>query len=276
MLREVSKLLEKEASTLQHQSIESPRPSPATAATTMPHDDNGAAAASRPPSTPGPGPSTIANTLERAQNMMRTSASSGLFRRLSRAERSRSASPYGQGERLRGGSNSRARRASMNCSGPLNSNTSAARKPVEYALLRYENASSDGEETSLKWDSVIADGMIMLHERDSEKNIRRALQESIVQKFPLAGENDFEFVKVKRRKISVLQLGAEMEYNYPVVKKMAGQGLLYVRVNENSAFCYENRQSDDDSFLIKSCFDEEESDEDIQKPHPVVDAAKRG
>ena len=179
---------------------------------TSTNDDNSSATSSS-------GPSTIASTLERAQNMMRTSASSGLFRRLGRAERSRSALPYGQGERLRAGSNSRARRASSN--GP--SNTNASTKPIEYALLRYENATSDGEEASLKWDSVIADGMIMLHERDSEKNIWRALQESIVHKFPLAGQNDFEFLKVKRRKISVLHLGPEMECNYPVVKKWLGK-----------------------------------------------------
>ena len=58
----------------------------------------------------------------------------------------------------------------------------------------------------------------------------------------------------------------------PSGKKMAGQGLLYVRVNENSAFCYENRQSDDDSILTKSCFDVEGSDGDIQKRQPEVDA----
>ena len=59
---------------------------------------------------------------------------------------------------------------------------------------------------------------------DDEKSIRISLRESLKEKFPLFGENDFDFVKVRHKQITVLGLAPNAEYNYTVVKKLAGQG----------------------------------------------------
>lgn len=54
------------------------------------------------------------------------------------------------------------------------------------------------------------------------------------------GMNDFEFVKVRHNAISTLQLGSGTEYSYAVVKKMAGQGLLYVKIKQGFEFIYDD------------------------------------
>ena len=82
----------------------------------------------------------------------------------------------------------------------------------------------------MKWDSVTANGMLSINENDNEEAIRQSIEESISNKFPVIGSNDFEFVKVRKKKISPTELGPGTEYSFAVVKKMAGQGLLYVRI----------------------------------------------
>ena len=46
------------------------------------------------------------------------------------------------------------------------------------------------------------------------------------------GPNDFEFVNVTQKTVSILRLAENTEFNYNVVKKLAGQGLLYIRVKQ--------------------------------------------
>ena len=55
--------------------------------------------------------------------------------------------------------------------------------------------------------------MIMLAEEDDEQPVRNAIKES-GKKFPIIRANDFEFVKVRQKIISVLELGPGTEYNY--------------------------------------------------------------
>ena len=56
--------------------------------------------------------------------------------------------------------------------------------------------------------------MMMLAEEDDEQPVRNAIKESVGKKFPIIRANDFEFVKVRQKKISVLELGPGTEYNY--------------------------------------------------------------
>ena len=49
----------------------------------------------------------------------------------------------------------------------------------------------------------------------------------------MLGVNQFDFVKVRHKTVTKLELGPGTEYNYAVVKKLAGQGLLYVKVKQS-------------------------------------------
>ena len=179
---------------------------------------------------------TINETLRRAEGMLRDSASAGLCRRLNRQERLRAAS------------------------GPYQRNNTAKKtvkkekKALEFALLRCWDSEDQEELHHLKWDSIIANGMLVLEDCADEITIRKAVKDSLTAKFPLLGVNDFEFVKVRHKAISTLQLGPGTEYNYSVVKKMAGQGLVYLKVKQGFEFVY-NGEPESDEDLLKSTFD---------------------
>ena len=145
-------------------------------------------------------------------------------------------------------------------SGPYQRNNTAKKtgkkekKVLEFALLRCWDSEDQEELHHLKWDSIIANGMLVLEDCAEEITIRKAVKDSLTAKFPLLGVNDFEFVKVRHKAISTLQLGPGTEYNYSVVKKMAGQGLVYLKVKQGFEFVY-NGEPESDEDLLKSTFD---------------------
>lgn len=136
---------------------------------------------------PAPVPSTsssIQDTLNRANNLLRESSMSGICRRLNRNERLRSSS--GIDYKQKRGNNTKQAKPKE-------------RKPMEFALLRcFEEGEihEDGVNPNLKWDSILTSGMLMLTDEDDEKNIRNKILDSLKNKYPLMGLNDFEFVKV--------------------------------------------------------------------------------
>ena len=167
-------------------------------------------AKSNEPSTTSTSQTSLEDTLRRAINMFRESSSSGLCRRLNRHERLRAAAGFTNTHSKKG--NERAKKEP---------------KAIEFALLRcFLEDEIEDECTNLKYDSVISSGMSMFTEEDDEKTIRKKIVESLSEKFPLLGSNDFDFVKVRHKAISQLQMGPGTEYNFPIVKKMAGQGLV--------------------------------------------------
>ena len=96
--------------------------------------------------------------------------------------------------------------------------------------------------------------MLVPEECADETTIRKAVKESLTAKFPLLGVNDFQFVKAHHKAISTLQLGPRTKYNYSVVKKMAGQGLVYLKVKQGFEFFY-NGGAESDEDLLNSAFD---------------------
>ena len=181
---------------------------------------------------------TINETLRRAQGMLSESSSTGLCRRLNRQERLRAAA---------GTSYQRTSQAK--------STAKKQKKVLEFALLRYWDADDTDEVHHLKWNSIIASGILELEECADENTIRKAVKESLKVKFPLIGINDFEFVKVCYKAVSTLQLGPGTEYNYSVTKKMAGQGLLYLKVKQGFEFIYNgDAEAESDEDLLKSAF----------------------
>ena len=84
----------------------------------------------------------------------------------------------------------------------------------------------------MKKENIVERGMIELAEDDSEATVRAKIASSLKSQYSLLGPNDFEFVKVTQKTVSVLRLAENTEYNYNVVKKLAGQGLLFIRVKQ--------------------------------------------
>ena len=66
--------------------------------------------------------------------------------------------------------------------------------------------------------------------------------------YSIIGPNDSEFVKVTQKRISVLRMAEGTEYNFAAVKKLAGQGLLYVRIKQGYEFVLNETSVSDDEF----------------------------
>ncbi|XP_028408793.1 uncharacterized protein LOC114533337 [Dendronephthya gigantea] len=178
----------------------------------------------------------LGETLQRARGMLQASSSSGLFRRLNRTERLRASSPYQQNRQSK-----------------TKPSKQKVKKAMEFSLLRCWADDDEDEPHHLKWDSVLASGMLTIDEDDNEKSIRKAIKDSLASKIPALGDNDFEFVKIRHKAITKLELGPGTEFNYAVVKKMAGQGQIYVKVKQGYDFLYDlNKDDDDDDELLKS------------------------
>ena len=160
---------------------------------------------------------SIAETLVRARSMMQTSTNTGFYRRLNRNERLRAAAA-----------------ATPTKSKKEKKSKPLEKKPFEFALLRAKSEESDEEDAveTLKKENIVERGMIELAEDDSEATVRAKVASSLKSQYSLLGPNDFEFVKVTQKTVSVLRLAENTEYNYNVVKKLAGQGLLYIRVKQ--------------------------------------------
>ena len=148
---------------------------------------------------------------------MQTSTNTGFYRRLNRNERVRAAAA-----------------ATSTKSKKEKKSKPLEKKPFEFALLRAKSEESDEEDAveTLKKENIVERGMIELAEDDSEATVRAKVASSLKSQFSLLGPNDFEFVKVTQKTLSVLRLAENTEYNYNVVKKLAGQGLLYIRVKQ--------------------------------------------
>jgi hypothetical protein len=181
----------------------------------------------------------LRDTLARAKSMLAASSNAGLYRRRNKNERLRAAA--GKSSSLQGSSSSKKEK-------PLRS---SEKKPFEFALLRapeVHHMDSDGEEEdSLRKEYVINRGIITLTPSDTEKLIRDKIVSSLKPRYPMIENRDFEFVKVVQKKISVLQLGKGTQYDYSVEKKLAGQGLLYIRMKQAMQFAVdEDIQVEDD------------------------------
>ena len=76
--------------------------------------------------------------------------------------------------------------------------------------------------------------------------------DSLREKFSLLGADDFEFIKVRHKRISKPALPPRTEFNYTVVKKLAGQGMLYLQMKQGCEYITEENENDsDDTILLK-------------------------
>ena len=101
-------------------------------------------------------------------------------------------------------------------------------------------------------DSVISDGIITCSENDSEKDVPIKVRDSLREKFSLLGADDFESIKVRHKRISKPALPPRTEFDYKVVKKFAGQGLLCLQMKQGCEYITEgNENGSDDTILLK-------------------------
>lgn len=200
-------------------------------------------------------------TVNRARQMLSNSARNGVYSRLNQRERLRA-----------GNSNGTISAPRSSSKRPVAAHPTATKKKpdkaIEYALLKAK-AVMEGEceaDDTLKWNSVIADGIIMSSERDGERDIRTKIADSLRRKFPLFGGDDFDFIKVRHKRISQPELQATSEFNYMVVKKLAGQGMLYIRVKPGRGFFVDDADEEqDDDDLLKPYYDESKDKEQTAK-----------
>lgn len=179
----------------------------------------------------GPLLHSVAESVNRARNMMQRSRDGGAFRRLGMNERLRSVSPIPRGQK------SKQKRTK-----------GVKEKPFEYALLGCKDDDAEDDFNQfLKKDMIVERGIVTLGEQDSEDNIREKIASSLKEKYSIIGPKDFEFVKVTQKKISVLHLSKGTEYSYDVVKKMVGQGLLYIRMKMGFEFVLNEQLHTSDS-----------------------------
>ena len=59
----------------------------------------------------------------------------------------------------------------------------------------------------------------MLQEEDEENDVRDAIQKSLQKKYALIGKDDFEFKKVRRKRVNDVELAPNLSFSYPVIKK---------------------------------------------------------
>jgi len=178
---------------------------------------------------------SVAESITRTRNMMDRSPQGETFRGPGSYERLRSQIP-------RGGTKGKPKQAVQT--------KDIKEKPFEFALLNSKE--DDTEDDFLKKEMVVERGMVTLGEQDSEAQVREKIASSPKEKYNITGPNDCEFIKVTQDKISVLHLSKQTEYNYDVLKKLVGQGLLYIRMKVGFEFVLnENHISDSDSEMVQ-------------------------
>jgi hypothetical protein len=187
--------------------------------------------------------SLITQSVGRARAMMQSSSNGGLYRRLNRNERLRAGSSTAP---INPSKSTKAKKAKT-----------VETKPFEYVLLMAVEDDDDEDNSTLTKDKILERGIVTLDENDNELTIRKKLVSSLDDKYPALNYNDFEFIKVTQKRISILKLGKGTEYSFSVVKKMAGQGLLYIRVKPEFQCLLDSKDyiSDTDTVFDKATFD---------------------
>ena len=178
----------------------------------------------------------LTDSVNRTRQMLQQSSSAGLFQLMNNAEK------------LRSTSSTKAKKRKPSCN----------EKAFDFPLLNpFDELDEDSErQDKLKWDSEIADGIVLISEDSSEKETRGKIRDALIKKFSLISANDFIFAKVCQKKISIPEISEGTEFGFPVIKKLAGQGTLYIRIKSHCTFVLHNddnsNQDNNESTMVKS------------------------
>ena len=119
----------------------------------------------------------VSNSVNRAANMINRASFGGVFRRMNNQERLRSSGP----------TNVNRTTATKRNTGSANMSKKNS-KAIEFALLRNNVDADDDDENSetIKWDSILADGILMVQEDNTEKEMRFKIKDALSKKYPLS------------------------------------------------------------------------------------------
>ena len=81
-------------------------------------------------------------------------------------------------------------------------------------------------------------------------DVRNAIQKSLQKKYALIGKEDFEFKKVRHKTVTDPELAPNLSFSYPVIKKIVGQGVLYIQLKAGLEFYYKWDSEDESDFLF--------------------------
>lgn len=188
--------------------------------------------------------STISSTLNRARLMIQESSSKGLYTRLKKKERLRATS------------------SKSSDTNPKKPRLEVLKQKVfEFVLLHTEDC--DEKDAMLFTESMVAlRGFIETTTAASEVDIRKQLGQAIRLKFPLVTNNDFEFVRANRRRIT--KPVSCNEYNYQQIKLLAGQGCIYLKMKDGFDCLFVEEGLEDNEF------DFEKDEKSIPKENPTT------
>ena len=111
---------------------------------------------------------------------------------------------------------------------------------LEFVLVDVRE--SDGESWSFSEDIVLLRGIIEIDHSASETDVREEIGKAARMKYDILTNNDFEFLRATRRVLSKpVNSGA---YDFKLVKLLAGQGSLYMKLKDHIYYLLEQENSD--------------------------------
>ena len=96
-------------------------------------------------------------------------------------------------------------------------------------------------------------------------DVRDAIQKSLQKKYALIGKEDFEFKKVRHKRVTDPEVAPNLNFSYPVFQKIAGQGVLYFQLKAGLEFYYKWDLEDESDFLFSRVNEEIPPTATIQK-----------
>ena len=173
--------------------------------------------------------SRICDTLSRARSMLTASTQGGQYSRLNQRERLRAQSASAKKTTLKE---------------KKDVVKSQETKVFDFVLIRSPEDFVDkpGQTILCSEDVIQLKGFIELSTVATEKDIRSALSKAIEKNHPFVHGDDLEFLKANRRKL--MKPVTCVEYNFKLVKILAGQGSIYIKLKEGRDYLlddeYEN------------------------------------
>ena len=96
-------------------------------------------------------------------------------------------------------------------------------------------------------DTCIKSAMIDLSSNDVESDIREKIVQLCKEKLPFMQPIDFDFIKRTSNRLCKPTVGKDFKYDYPQIKKLAGQEKIYIRLKTNFSQANNERQSNTES-----------------------------
>ena len=155
----------------------------------------------------------IGSAIAHARSIITSSASTGVYSRLSQRERLRASTS--------------AAIVNQPTSKRKKKDTSPSKKAFEFVLV---NASVENESWAITDENTALRGLIEVTTVSKGKEIRAEIGKATRFKYPMVNDGDFEFLRDTRRKLS--KPVSCLSYDYEQIKLLAGQGSIYVKLKD--------------------------------------------